>query len=148
MIYFRVSKKVTNIYCIEYTSLDHIISYIATVSLPKSSKSHLLIQLITTFLLKSNFCELWAKIICYRSYKNFDECQFLSDVNKASVMLVSANPSESYDQITNKFLAVVNKNVPLKMKTRRENEYSFMNKEPSKEIYAHSRIISNDFFEI
>lgn len=75
-----------------------------------------------------------------------DECQFLSDVNKASVVLVSANPSESYDQITNKFLAVVNKNAPLKIKTRRENECSFMNKEPSKEIYAHSRIISNDFF--
>ena len=62
-------------------------------------------------------------------------------------MFDSEKPNECHNQVTNKFLAVVNKHTPLKKKTFRGNETPFMNKEIRKEIYTRSILkLKNEFF--
>ena len=41
-------------------------------------------------------------------------CQFLRDLNKTEIERNSENPIECYDQITDKHLAVLSKQAPLK----------------------------------
>ena len=49
-------------------------------------------------------------------------------------------PNQCYDSLTNSFLEVVNKHVPLKKKTIRGSHASFVNKELRKVIYTRSRL--------
>ena len=55
-------------------------------------------------------------------------------------MLGSENPNECYDQITDKFLGVVNNYAPPEKKTLRRNDTPFINKELWKEICKCSRL--------
>ena len=55
-------------------------------------------------------------------------------------MLGSENPNECYDQITDKFLGVVNNHAPPEKKTLRRNDTPFINKELWKEICKCSRL--------
>ena len=96
-------------------------------------------KLITTFF-KCKFQCLKPKIICYRKYKSFIESAFLNDVAKPEFELGSKDPHEGYDTITNNYLKLANKHVPLKKKIIRGNDAPFMNKEFRKGIYTRTKL--------
>ena len=64
-------------------------------------------KLITTFL-KSYISLLKPKIVHYRSYKNFNEEKFLSDIKEADFSFKTSNPDETYSVLTNVFSNIVN----------------------------------------
>ena len=81
------------------------------------------------------------KIICYLKYKSFNESAFLNDVPKLEFELGSKDPLERQDTITNNFLEVINKHVPLKKKAIRGTMHApFMNKEFRKAISTRTRL--------
>ena len=75
-------------------------------------------KFISTFF-KSRFSKTRPKVIKYRNYKNFDKNSFLNDLNNINDRLDKEKPDQCYDLLTNSFLEVVNKHVPLK----KENYY-------------------------
>ena len=72
-------------------------------------------KLITTFM-KSYIFRLKPKNVHYRSYKNFNEEKFLSDVKEANFSLKTSNPDENYLVLTNVFSNIVNIHALLKKK--------------------------------
>ena len=78
-------------------------------------------KLITTFM-KSYISRLKPKNVHYRSYKNFNEEKFLSDVKEADFSLETSNPDENYSVLTNVFSNIVNIHAPLKKKILRGND--------------------------
>ena len=101
-------------------------------------------KLITTFM-KSYISRLKPKNVHYRSYKNFNEEKFLSDVKEADFSLETSNPDENYSVLTNVFSNIVNIHAPLKNKILRGNDAPFMNKELRKAIYTRSRLRNRHF---
>ena len=57
-------------------------------------------KVITTFF-KSQFSKAKPKVIKYRKYKNFDENNFLNDLNNINVRLDKEKPDQYYNLLTN-----------------------------------------------
>ena len=70
--------------------------------------------------MKSSISRLKPKNVYYRSYKNFNEEKFLSDVEEADFSFKISNPDENYSALTNVFPNIVNKHAPLKKKSLEE----------------------------
>ena len=94
-------------------------------------------KLITTFM-KSYISRLKPKNVHYRSYKNFNEEKFLSDVKEVDFSFKTSNSDENYSVLRNVFSNIVNIHAPLQKQILRGNDASFMNKELRKEIYTRS----------
>ena len=90
--------------------------------------------------MKSYISCLKPKNIHYRSYKNFNEENFLSDVKEADFSFKTSNPDENYSVLPNVFSNVLNIHAPLKEKILRGNDAPFMKKELRKVIYSRSRL--------
>ena len=97
--------------------------------------------------MRSFVSRLTPKIISFRNYKKFDETKFLADMKNTNFSFTSADPNENYLFLTNSFSRIVEKHVPLKKKTLRENHAPFVSKELRKAIYTISRF-RNWFQEI
>ena len=67
-------------------------------------------------LMESYISRLKPKNVHYRSYKNFNEQKFLSDVKEANFSLKTSNPDENYLVLTNVFSNIVNIHALLKKK--------------------------------
>ena len=81
---------------------------------------------------------LREKNIHYRSYKNFNEEKFLSDVKEVDFSFKTSNSDENYSVQRNVLSNIVNIHAPLQKKILRGNNASFMNKEQRKEICTRS----------
>ena len=92
-------------------------------------------KLISTFM-RSFVSRLKPKIILFRNYKKFDETKFLADLKNTNFSFTSADPNENYLFLTNSFSKIVEKHVPLKQKTLREDHAPFVSKELRKAIYT------------
>ena len=101
-------------------------------------------KLIKTFM-KSYISLLKPKIVHYRSYKNFNEEKFISDVKEADFSFKTSNPDENYLVLTNVFSNIVNMPALLKKKILRGNDVPFMNKELRKAIYTRTRLRNRNF---
>ena len=101
-------------------------------------------KLITIFT-KSHISRLKPRNVHYRSYKYFNQEQFLSDVNEAGFSFKTSNPDEIYLVLTNAFSNIVNIHAPLKKKIVRGNDAPYMNKELRKAIYTRSRLRNRYF---
>ena len=66
--------------------------------------------------MKSHISRLKPQNVHYRSYKNFSEEKFLSDIKEADFFFKTSNPDENYLVLTNVFSNIVNKHAPLKKK--------------------------------
>ena len=99
-------------------------------------------KLITTFI-KSHTSRLKPQNEHQRSYKNFNEEQFLSDVKEADFSFITGNPDENYLVLTNVFSNIFNIHAPLKKKILRGNDAPFMNKELRKAMYTRSWLSKN-----
>ena len=95
-------------------------------------------QMATTFL-KSHLARLAPKKILYRTYKNFNEANFLMDVENANFSCCTDDPEKNYENLVNVFSSIIEKHAPLKQQILRGNEAPFMTKELRKEIYTRSR---------
>ena len=95
--------------------------------------------MISTFF-KASSSKLRTKVICYRSYKKFNESDFLCSLKKANFDFLKNDPNQNYNLLTDKFLGIVNKHAPLKKKFVRGNNAPFMNREFQEEIYVRSRL--------
>ena len=95
--------------------------------------------MISTFF-KACSSKLKTKVIFYRSYKKFNESDFLCSLKKANFDFLKNDPNQNYNLLTDKFLGIVNKHAPLKKKFVRGNNAPFMNREFQKEIYVRSRL--------
>ena len=84
--------------------------------------------------MKSRFSKARPKVIKYRNYRNKYKYNSLNDLSNINVRREKENPDQCYDLLTNLFLEVVNKDVPLKMKAIRENQ------KLCKVIYTRSRL--------
>ena len=84
--------------------------------------------------------KLRTKVIYYRSYKKFNESDFLCSLKKANFNFSKNDPNQNYNLLTDKFLVIVNKHAPLKKKFVRGNNAPFMNREFQKEIHVRSRL--------
>ena len=96
-------------------------------------------KMISTFF-KACSSKLKTKVIYYRSYKKFNESDFLCSLNKANFDFFKNDPNQNYNLLTDKFLGLANKHAPLKKKFVRGNNAPFMNREFQKEIYVRSRL--------
>ena len=96
-------------------------------------------KMISTFF-KACSSKLKTKVIYYRSYKKFNESDFLCSLNKANFNFFKNDPNQNYNLLTDKFLGLANKHAPLKKKFVRGNNAPFMNREFQKEIYVRSRL--------
>ena len=85
-------------------------------------------QSISTFF-KASSSKLRTKVIYYRSYKKFNESDFLCSLKKANFDFFKYDPNQNYNLLTGKFLDIVNKHAPLKKKFVRGDNASFMNRE-------------------
>ena len=90
--------------------------------------------------MKSTVPRLKPKQIKYRSYKKFVPENFLSDVKHAQFKCDGTNPDKSYDNLTNTFRNIVDKQAPIKTKFLRENNAPFMNPELKKAMYTRARL--------
>ena len=88
--------------------------------------------------LKTTFKKREPKVRIYRSYKNFDEMTFKSDLkNKLDQIHHSAN---SFSELEKSFLEVFEKHAPLKKSILRANEVPYMTKALRKAIANRSRL--------
>ena len=76
------------------------------------------------------------QIKVYRSYKSFGIDNFKSILNQKLIIL----SSNTYDDIEETFLSLLNKHGPLKKKILRHNNSPFMTKELRKEIMKRSKL--------
>ena len=95
--------------------------------------------MISTFF-KACLSKLRTKVIYYRSYKKFNESDFLCSLKKANFDFFKNDPNQNYNFLTDKILGIVNKHAPLKKKFVRGNNAPFMNREFQKEIYVRTRL--------
>ena len=96
-------------------------------------------QLILTFF-KTKITRLKPNIVFYHNYKHFEDSRFREDLNSKDFSLNTYDQKENYNFITDKFINVVNRHVPLKEKTLRGNQAPFLTKELRKEIYTRSKL--------
>ena len=95
--------------------------------------------MISTFF-KACSSKLKTKVIYYRSYKKFNELDFLCNLNKTNFDFFKNDPNQNYNLLTDKFLGLAKKHAPLKKKFVRGSNAPFMNREFQKEIYVRSRL--------
>ena len=96
-------------------------------------------KVICTFL-KSCYDKLKPKTFCYRSYKKFNEANFLNGVKNCDFSLKTDDPNEKYYFLTNFFINNVNNHAPLKKKFMRRNQAHFITINLRKEIYSRNRL--------
>ena len=72
-------------------------------------------KMISTFF-KECSSKLRTKVVYYRSYKKFDESDFLFSHKKANFDFFRNSPNQDYNVLTDKFLGMINKHAPLKKK--------------------------------
>ena len=84
-------------------------------------------KLITTFM-KSYISRLKPKNVHYRSYKNFNEEKFLSDVKEVDFSFKTSNSDENYSVLRYFLSNILNIHAPIQKKILRGNDASFMNK--------------------
>ena len=96
-------------------------------------------KMISTFF-KACTSKLKTKVIYYRSFKKFNESDFLCSLKKANFDCFKNDPNQSYNVLTVKFLGIVNRHALLKKKFVRDKNAPFMNRELQKEIYVRSRL--------
>ena len=95
--------------------------------------------MISTFF-KACSSKLRTTVAYYRSYKKFNESDFLCSLKKANFDFLTNDRNKNYNLLTDKFLAIVNKYAPSKKKFVRGNEAPFTSRELQKEIYVKSRL--------
>ena len=95
--------------------------------------------MISTFF-KACSAKSKTKVIYYRSYKKFNESDFLCSLNKANFDFFKNDPNQNCNLLTDKFLGLANKHAPLKKKFVRGNNAPFVNREFQKEDYVRSRL--------
>ena len=87
-------------------------------------------------ILKSTFTKVGPKKVVYREYKNFNEENFLTDLN---VNLKWCHPTE-YQAFEDTFVQTLDKHAPKKQKVLRANNKPYVNKDLSKAIKTRSRL--------
>ena len=90
-------------------------------------------KMIVTFF-KPCSSRLKTKVIYYRSYKKFNESDFLCSLKKSNVDFFKNDPNQNYNLLIDKFLGIANKHTPLKKKFVRGNNAPFMNREFQKKF--------------
>ena len=78
--------------------------------------------------------------IQYRSYKNYDEKHFLTDLSNCELIRSNDNPDKMYNELTTNFSKILDKHAPIKHKIVRGNNAEFMNRELQKAIMKRSRL--------
>jgi len=96
---------------------------------------------LTLTVLKTYFKKKAPIKIMYRSYKNYDEANFKSDLAKKLNDL--KKDSINYDNFLSTFLNVLNDHAPIKYKMIRGNNCPFMTKILSKSFMERSRLKNN-----
>ena len=96
-------------------------------------------KMISTFF-KACTSKLKTKVIYYRSFKKFNESDFLCSFKKANFDCFKNDPNQNYNVLTVKFLGIVNRHALLKKKFLRVKNAPFMNRELQKEMYVRSRL--------
>ena len=76
--------------------------------------------MISTFF-KACPSKLRTKLIYYRSYKKFNESDFLCSLKKANFDFLKNYPNQNYNHLTDKTIDIVNKHDPLEKKFVRGN---------------------------
>ena len=87
-------------------------------------------------MLKTTYAKLSPKIVKYRDYKNFNQEQFLFELD----FCISSNYIENYDQFENIFNNILNRHAPLKTKYLRANNKPHVSKELRKAIMKRSHL--------
>ena len=85
---------------------------------------------------KNTYERLRPIYIQYRSYRNFDRNEFLSDLKNVSFeeALSSTNSEQAYEKFKELCSEVVDNHAPLKQRVIRGNQAPFMSKDLSKQI--------------
>ena len=96
-------------------------------------------KLVVT-IFRSTFKKLPPKIIKYRSYKNFNEKNFVYELDQQLIQGDVYKTENSFSKLTEILSETLNKHAPMKSKTVRGNQAPFMNKVISKNIMNKSRI--------
>ena len=89
---------------------------------------------MTSTVLKSSFIKLKPKTLHYRCYKKFNCNDFRKEL-KAALASVSR-----YGEFQTKYLSILNKHAPIKMKSVRANQAPYMTKTLSKAIMTRSSL--------
>ena len=89
--------------------------------------------------LKSQIPRIKPKVIKYRNYKKFDPVKFIADVRRTNFDALE-DPEDCYNNLTNNFRNLVDKNAPLKTKFARGNSAPFVTRELKKAIYTRTRL--------
>ena len=76
----------------------------------------------------------------YRNYKKLDERNFLSAIQQDQFECKSCDVNKTYENFVQKLLKIVNNHAPLKSKTVRGKNVSFMNKDWRKAIFKRTRL--------
>ena len=84
-------------------------------------------KLVAT-IFRSTFIKLPPKFVKYRSYKNFDENKFCRDLYQSLITGDIYKAKDPYTKLTNILHNTLEKHAPLKFKTVREDQATFMNK--------------------
>ena len=96
-------------------------------------------KMITSFF-KACSSKLKTKVIYYRSYKKFNESDFLCSLKKINFDFFKNDPNQNNNLLTDKFFVIANKHAPLKKKFVKGNNTTVRNREFQKEIYVRSRL--------
>ena len=96
-------------------------------------------KLILT-VLRSSFKKLPPKTVFYRCHSNFDQKQFLNDLDRKLIEGgLYRNCHDQYNKLTEIFRDILDHHAPLKQKKIRGNQAPFMTKELSKAIMNKSK---------
>ena len=87
-------------------------------------------------MLKTKYVKLPPKIIKYRDYKNFNEDQFLFELN----VCLTNNIIENYSEFENIFTNIIDRHAPLKTKYLRANNKPHVTKDLRKAIMKRSHL--------
>ena len=100
---------------------------------------------IVTTCCKSTYVRLQPIRIQYRSYKNFNENDFLSDLWCVPFEQAHSLPNSElpYEKFKTLYSEVVDKHAPLKHRILRGNQAPFMTRDLSKQIMIRSRLRNN-----
>ena len=66
--------------------------------------------------MKAQAIRLRSQKVVFRDYKHFDEQIFLEDLQSVELSRNSDYPDENYNDLTCRFLSIVSKHAPLKIK--------------------------------
>ena len=97
---------------------------------------------IVTTCFKSSYVRLQPIRIQYRNYDNFNENDFLSDLQCVPFEQAHSLPNSelAYEKFKTLYIEVVNKHAPLKHKIRRGNQAPFTTRDLSRQIMIRSRL--------